>query len=60
VFPGKRHAYGDVGDYFFWMKVDYFSKHLLGESAGGADMIELQKEKEQGGDKKVGRGGGSD
>ena len=58
VFPGKRHAYGDVGDYFFWMKVDYFSKHLLGESAGGADMIELQKEKEQGGDKKVGRGGG--
>ena len=25
VFPGKRHAYGDVGDYFFWMKVDYFS-----------------------------------
>jgi dipeptidyl aminopeptidase/acylaminoacyl peptidase len=60
VFPGKRHAYGDVGDYFFWMKVDYFSKHLLGESAGGADMIELQKEKEQGGEKKVGRGGGSD
>jgi len=58
VFPGKRHAYGDVGDYFFWMKVDYFAKHLLGESAGGADMIELQKEKEQGGDKKGGRGSG--
>ena len=29
------------------MKVDYFAKHLLGESAGGADMIELNREKEQ-------------
>jgi dipeptidyl aminopeptidase/acylaminoacyl peptidase len=59
VFPGKRHAYGDVNDYLFWMKVDYFSKHLLGESTSSVDMIELQREKEQGGDKKPGRAGGS-
>jgi len=57
VFPGKRHAYADMSEYFFWMKVDYFAKHLLGSSASSVDMLELQKEKEQGGDKKVGRPG---
>jgi len=47
IFPGKRHGYADMQDYFFWMKVDYFSRHLLGESAMSTDLIELQKEREQ-------------
>ena len=47
VIPGKRHGYGDATDYFFWVRADYFCKHLLGESADSVDMVELNREKEQ-------------
>ena len=33
VIPGKRHGYADATNYFFWVRADYFAKHLIGDSA---------------------------
>jgi len=52
IFPGQRHSFGDMADYFFWLRADYFCKHLIGDSATIIDMVELNREKEQGGEKK--------
>ena len=62
MLPGQRHGYGDMADYFFWLRADYFAKHLLGASADSVDVIELTREKEQVGAKRppaaaTGRGG---
>ena len=54
-FPGQRHGYGDMSEYCFWMRVDYFSKYLLGESQVSADIVELQTEQPQTGDGRVRR-----
>ncbi len=58
MIPGKRHGYADATNYFFWVRADYFCKHLLGDVASSVDMIELNKEKEQTGDKGTNRRGG--
>jgi len=58
MIPGKRHGYADATNYFFWVRADYFCKHLLGDMASSVDMIELNKEKEQTGDKGTNRRGG--
>jgi dipeptidyl-peptidase-4 len=52
LFPGQRHGYGDMNDYWFWIRADYFAKYLLGDFSQTVDLIEMQKEKEQTGDKK--------
>jgi dipeptidyl-peptidase-4 len=52
VFPGQRHGYGDMGDYWFWFRADYFCRWLLGDFSQTVDLIELQREKERTGDKK--------
>jgi dipeptidyl-peptidase-4 len=49
IFPGQRHGYGDMGDYWFWFKSDYFCKHLLGDYSQSVDLIELQREREKDG-----------
>ncbi len=54
ILPGKRHGFADASSYIFWLRSDYFCKHLLGESADSIDMVELNREREQTGDK--GRG----
>ena len=51
VIPGARHAFGAANNYFFWVRADYFCKHLLGDSSSSVDMIELNREREQSGDK---------
>ena len=51
VIPGKRHGYADATNYFFWVRADYFAKHLIGDSASSVDMVELNREREQSGDK---------
>ena len=51
VIPGKRHGYADATNYFFWVRADYFCRHLIGDAATSIDMVELNKEKEQSGDK---------
>jgi dipeptidyl-peptidase-4 len=55
LFPGQRHGYGDMNDYFFWLRADYFCKHLIGDYSDNVDMVELNREKEQVGDKKTRR-----
>lgn len=50
--PGQRHGYGDMTEYFFWKMADYFSTHLLGDQNLPVDMVEMQKEIEQSGNKK--------
>ncbi len=55
IIPGKRHGYADATNYFFWVRADYFCRHLLGDSAESVDMIELNKEREQTGERGRGR-----
>ena len=35
-----------------WLRGDYFARHLLGSSSETIDIVELNREKEQTGDKK--------
>jgi len=50
IFPGQRHGYGDMGDYWFWLRAEYFVKHLLGDDTGWApDIRGLNLEREAGG-----------
>ncbi|NIY44531.1 MAG: prolyl oligopeptidase family serine peptidase, partial [Gemmatimonadetes bacterium] len=51
VFPGQRHGYGNMSDYWFWLRAEYFVKHLLGDDPRSTDIIELQVERA-----KTGRG----
>jgi dipeptidyl-peptidase-4 len=52
IFPGKRHGFGDMTEYFSWLRADYFCKHLIGDYADSVDIAELNREKEMSGDKK--------
>lgn len=45
LMPGQRHGYGRMTEYFFWLKADYFSKHLLGVQIEGVDMKEINRDK---------------
>ncbi len=31
VFPDARHGYGNMSDYWFWLRAEYFVKNLLGD-----------------------------
>lgn len=48
LFPTQRHGYGNMTEYFFWMKADYFSKHLLGKEVTNVDRVEMNREKPKG------------
>jgi dipeptidyl aminopeptidase/acylaminoacyl peptidase len=52
VLPGQRHAYGDMSEYFFWRKADYFVQHLLGDFSQPVDIMEMTREVEMNGKKK--------
>ena len=43
VMPGQRHGFGNMTEYFFWLKADYFSKHLLGVEASNVEMLEMNR-----------------
>lgn len=45
VFPGQRHGYGDMTEYFFWLRADYFNEHLLGDTHKGADIKPMNNER---------------
>jgi dipeptidyl aminopeptidase/acylaminoacyl peptidase len=55
VFPGQRHGFGNMNEYFFWLRADYFCKHLIGDFSQSVDMIELSREIEMGGGGSQGR-----
>ncbi len=43
-FPGKRHGYGNLNEYFFWMRADYFTEHLMGDKSGRpVDIVEMNR-----------------
>jgi len=47
LLPGQRHAYGDMTEYFFWQKGDYFVKYLLGDFSQPVDIMEIERDQEQ-------------
>lgn len=44
LFPGQRHGFGDMNEYFFWLRADYFCKHLIGDYSQEVDIKELNRE----------------
>jgi dipeptidyl aminopeptidase/acylaminoacyl peptidase len=48
VFPGQRHGFGDMGDYWFWLRAEYFVEHLLGDDRWSPDVEALQRESPRG------------
>jgi len=61
IFPGQRHGYGDMSDYWFWLRAEYFAQWLLGAERTGVDVIELNNARPQGGGRGVSRStGGND
>jgi dipeptidyl aminopeptidase/acylaminoacyl peptidase len=51
IFPGQRHGYGDMSDYCFWLRADYFARWLLGDAETSVDILELDRERPQVGNK---------
>lgn len=49
IFPGQRHGFGNMNNYWFWIRADYFCKHLIGDYSQNVDLIELQVEQERSG-----------
>jgi len=43
IFPGKRHSFGDMNNYFFWIRADYFCKHLIGDYEDNVDILYLKE-----------------
>ncbi len=56
VLPGMRHSYTPEQDYFFWVRSDYFCRWLLGREPASVDIVQLNRDKEQTGNKKKGVG----
>ena len=52
VLPGVRHSFNAVSGYVNWLRGDYFARHLLGTSDDNVDIIQLNKEREQTGDRR--------
>ncbi len=47
LMPGQRHGFGDMNEYFFWLRADYFCKHLIGDYSQDVDILELNREIEK-------------
>jgi len=58
IFPGQRHGYrGAAGNYWYWLRAEYFAKHLLGDERLAPDITELNLEREQTGRRAGGQNG---
>ncbi len=44
IMPGQRHGFGNYSEYFFWLKADYFCKHLIGDYSISTDIFEMRRE----------------
>jgi dipeptidyl aminopeptidase/acylaminoacyl peptidase len=53
VFPGMRHSYMPINSYVIMARGDFFCRWLLGASATGSDVIELQRGKQATASKKL-------
>jgi dipeptidyl aminopeptidase/acylaminoacyl peptidase len=54
VLPGVRHSFQPVAGYVNWLRGDYFARHLLGSSSESVDIVELNREREQTGERRPG------
>jgi len=45
IFPGQRHGYGSMNEYFSWLRADYFCKYLIGYTPKSVDIIEINRDK---------------
>jgi dipeptidyl-peptidase-4 len=45
LFPGQRHGYGNMNEYFFWLRGDYFCKHLIGDFSNSTDIVPMNDDK---------------
>ena len=52
VLPGVRHSFQPVSNYVNWLRGDYFARHLLGKSATSIDIVEMNREAEQVGERR--------
>jgi dipeptidyl-peptidase-4 len=52
VLPGVRHSFNAVSGYVNWLRGDYFARHLLGTSDANVDIVQLNKEREQTGERR--------
>ena len=49
IFPGQRHgAFGNMSNYWFWLRAEYFVKHLLGDDEWNVDILQLQGDQPKG------------
>ncbi|MFO8236603.1 MAG: DPP IV N-terminal domain-containing protein [Bacteroidales bacterium] len=44
LMPGQRHGFGNYSEYFFWLKADYFCKHLIGDYSISTDIFQMRRE----------------
>jgi dipeptidyl aminopeptidase/acylaminoacyl peptidase len=44
IMPGQRHGFGEHTEYFFWLKANYFCKHLIGDYSIDTDIFEMRRE----------------
>ena len=48
IFPGQRHGFGNMSNYWFWLRAEYFVKHLLGDEEWNVDILQLQGDQPKG------------
>ncbi len=58
IIPGARHGYASASAWVAMNRADYFCKYLLGQAPDSVDIVELNREKEQSGDRTTTTGGG--
>ncbi|MCJ7579533.1 MAG: S9 family peptidase [Candidatus Aminicenantes bacterium] len=47
LFPGQRHGYGPMNEYFFWLRADFFCKHLIGDYSQSVDIDAINRDIEK-------------
>jgi dipeptidyl aminopeptidase/acylaminoacyl peptidase len=47
LFPGQRHGFGNMSDYWYWLRAEYFVKHLLGDERAEINIAELNMQSER-------------
>jgi dipeptidyl-peptidase 4 len=52
ILPGVRHSFNPVSDYVNWLRGDFFSRHLLGTSDTTIDITQINREREQSGERR--------
>lgn len=52
ILPGVRHSFNPAADYVNWLRGDFFSRHLLGTSDTNIDITQINRDREQTGERR--------